>query len=75
MEGRESFRENRRSNGASAASKQPNNRMNPTGPIGPRCIRGSAFADGLVVKWVLFGPARGVMRVPLCGIPKKGRLR
>jgi hypothetical protein len=50
MEGRESFRENRGSNGASAASKQPNNRMNPTGPIGPRSIGAFVCAVDLVMK-------------------------
>jgi len=38
---------------------------NPTGPIGPRYISASACVVGLIVKQVLHGPARRVMRVPL----------
>jgi len=42
--------------------------MNPTGPIGPRCIGAFAYVGNLVAKQVLHGPIRRVMRVPLRGL-------
>jgi len=45
----------------------PNNRMNPTGPIGPCCIVASACVVNLTEGQVLHSPARRVMREPLAG--------
>ncbi len=50
-----------------------NHRMNPTGPIGLRCIGAFACVAGLGVELVLHGPARRVMRVPLGGCGAKER--
>ena len=47
--------------------RRPNNRMNPTGLIGPRSIGIPASAVGLVVEQVLHESARRVMRMPLGG--------
>jgi hypothetical protein len=54
--------------------KPPNNRMNPTGPIGPRCIGAFAFVVGLAAEWVLHGPARRVMREALGNADLTARL-